>query len=243
MLNETVVAPGGQFSVPETSTTPLMAFSCSPAIRPYLIEDASSPAGILIDAQVTYTNINGAVPITLPTTVSNADVLAVTVSLNGTTLAQGNVPLNASKYELSFSLAGLQSRKEAYNISCTASYSASNTQKSSAAASLSKMYTLPSLPSWAELFSTFNSVPTLHTYTARDMKTQTFEASAALYYLPNPSEGSVTKMDLRTGALLAKPANGSGGNYEAVFPIGFYTTYDGYLASNTSVLDELKAQG
>jgi predicted ATP-grasp superfamily ATP-dependent carboligase len=75
------------------------------------------------------------------------------------------------------------------------------------------------------------------------MNTQTFEATAQVYYLPNPSEGSVTKMDLRTGALLAKPANGSGGDYETVFPIGFYTTYDGYLASNTSVLDELKAQG
>jgi hypothetical protein len=50
-------------------------------------------------------------------------------------------------------------------------------------------------------------------------------------------------MDLRTGALMAKPANGSGGDYESIFPIGFYTTFDGYLAGNLSVLDELKEQG
>ena len=174
---------------------------------------------------------------------SNADMLSVTASLNGSILAQGNVPLNASKYELPFSLKGLVARNEAYNISCAAVYSSSNSQKSSAALSFSKMYRLPPLPSWTELFSSFNSVPAFHTYVARSPAVQTFEASAALYYLPDPSVGSVTKMDLRTGALLAKPANGSGGNYEAVFPIGFYTTYDSYLASNASVLDELKAQG
>jgi len=50
-------------------------------------------------------------------------------------------------------------------------------------------------------------------------------------------------MDLRTGALLAKPADGSDGKYESVFPIGFYTWFDGYLAGNLSILDELKAQG
>ncbi|KIM82042.1 hypothetical protein PILCRDRAFT_88833 [Piloderma croceum F 1598] len=50
-------------------------------------------------------------------------------------------------------------------------------------------------------------------------------------------------MDLCTGELLAKPANGLGEDYEPVFPIGFYTTYREYLTFNISVLDELKAQG
>jgi hypothetical protein len=65
----------------------------------------------------------------------------------------------------------------------------------------------------------------------------------ALSYLPNPTNSSVTKMDLRTGALLAKPADGSDGEYESFFPIGFFTWFDGYLAGNLSILDELKAQG
>ena len=72
---------------------------------------------------------------------------------------------------------------------------------------------------------------------------QRFSATTALSVLPNPTNSSVTKMDLRTGALLAKPATGLGGSYEPVFPIGFYTMFDGYLATNLSVINELKDQG
>ncbi|KAG6836204.1 hypothetical protein H0H93_010316 [Arthromyces matolae] len=50
-------------------------------------------------------------------------------------------------------------------------------------------------------------------------------------------------MDLRTGALLARPANGKGGPYTPVIPIGFYTQFDGYLARNLSISAELAAQG
>jgi len=64
-----------------------------------------------------------------------------------------------------------------------------------------------------------------------------------LAYLPNPQHGSVTKMDLRTGGLLAKHTNRKGGSYESVFPIGFYTNFGGYLARNLSILNELKQQG
>ncbi|KAH9886700.1 hypothetical protein C8Q73DRAFT_714979 [Cubamyces lactineus] len=75
-------------------------------------------------------------------------------------------------------------------------------------------------------------------------KAQTFTASTSLSYLPDPPDGrSVTKMDLRTGALLAKPATGKDGAYETVFPVGFYTNFGGYLASNLSLIDEIKAQG
>ncbi|KAF8556471.1 hypothetical protein OG21DRAFT_1409058 [Imleria badia] len=70
---------------------------------------------------------------------------------------------------------------------------------------------------------------------------QTFSASSTLYFLPDPSNGGVTKMDLRTGALLAKPANGQG-TYQPVFPIGFYTEFQ-YLANNLSLIDELASQG
>lgn len=84
------------------------------------------------------------------------------------------------------------------------------------------------------------------TYTAPGAKgaPQTFSANTTLSYLPNPPDGrSVTKMDLRTGALLAKPATGKGGAYETVFPIGFYTNFGGYLSSNLSVIDEIASQG
>lgn len=74
---------------------------------------------------------------------------------------------------------------------------------------------------------------------------QTFTASGLLTYLPNPpsSIGSVTKMDLRTGALLARPANGNGGNFAPVFPIGFYTQFDSYLAKDLSIPATLAGQG
>jgi hypothetical protein len=73
--------------------------------------------------------------------------------------------------------------------------------------------------------------------------TQTFSATTTLSFLPDPTNSSVTKMDLRTGGLLAKPATGLGGAYEPVFPIGFYTSFDDHLATNLSVIDELKEQG
>jgi hypothetical protein len=74
---------------------------------------------------------------------------------------------------------------------------------------------------------------------------QTFTATGSLSYLPNPpsSIGSVTKIDQRTGALLAKPANGSGGPYATVFPVGFYTQFDGYLDSDFTIPATLASQG
>ncbi|KAJ7704390.1 hypothetical protein B0H17DRAFT_1039508 [Mycena rosella] len=73
------------------------------------------------------------------------------------------------------------------------------------------------------------------------LETRTFSATTALSYLPRPPSGSVTKRDARTGALLVKPPNG--GLYEAIFPIGFYTSFDNYLESDLLILDSLKEQG
>lgn len=186
-------APGGNFPLPSPSSDPLLALRCAPAIRPYLAEDVSSPAAILIDAPVVYYEIANAQPIQL----SDDTVLNVAVSLNGRTLATGSVPLNATGYELPFSLEGITPQKAAYSISCEATYGTTS---------------------------------------------QKFSAMSALSVLPNPTNSSVTKMDLRTGALLAKPATGLEGTYEPVFPIGFYTSFDGYL-TNLSVINELKEQG
>ena len=193
--------PGGAFSVPTTSQTPLLAFRCAPAIKPYLAEDASSSAAIIIDSPVVYSNIQGANAVNLPSgSLSNAGTLSVSISAGGKVLGHGSVPLNATAYEVSFSLGDLTPQVSPYNISCQATYSESS-----------------------------SSSP------------QAFSASTSLYYLPNPTNSAVTKMDLRTGALLAKPANGQG-NYQPVFPIGFYTEFE-YLAGNLALIDELAAQG
>lgn len=202
MAGSPVVPPGGQFPVPATSASPLLAFRCAPAIKPYLPEDLLTPASVIIDTPITTSAIAGAQPISLPAHGGLGSV-AVTVSVNGRPLTTGLVPLNASKHELPFSLLGLSPRTEAYNVSCTAEYSSS-------------------------LLS----------------KPQKFSSTAALSLLPDPPAGrSVTKMDLRTGALLAKPATGAKGDYAPVFPIGFYTDFGGYLTSNLSVLNELADQG
>lgn len=49
---------------------------------------------------------------------------------------------------------------------------------------------------------------------------RTYHSTTTLQRLPNPTTGGVTKMDLRTGAMLVKASNG---DWETVFPIGFYT--------------------
>lgn len=202
MADSPVISPGGQFPVPSVSSKPLLAFRCAPVIKPYLPEDASTPAGFLIDTPLTFLEIVGAAPIDLPAH-GPAGALEVTVKVNGRVLTKGHVGLNASKVELPFSLKGLKPQSAAFDIECSATY--------------------------GEPLS---------------LKTQTFTAAAKLSYLPSPPDGrSVTKVDLRTGALLAKPATGKGGPYETVFPVGFYSNFGGYLASNLSAIDEIKDQG
>lgn len=194
-------SPGGAFSTPTSSQSPLLALTCSPAIRPYLAEDTGSSAAILIDSPVVYSSIRGAEAISLPSgSLSNDGTLSVIVSTGGKLLANGTVPLNATAFEIPFSLRDLTPQSTPYNLSCQATYSSSSSSSS-------------------QLFST----------------------SSALYFLPDPTNSSVTKMDLRTGALLAKPANGQG-SYQTVFPIGFYTEFQ-YLAANLTLIDELAMQG
>ena len=81
--------------------------------------------------------------------------------------------------------------------------------------------------------------------TAKTPDGQTFSSTSLFTFLPAKPKGigSVTKMDMRTGALLARPATGNGGPYERVFPIGFYTQFDSFLAKNLSAIKVLKDQG
>ncbi|KDR78230.1 hypothetical protein GALMADRAFT_245305 [Galerina marginata CBS 339.88] len=202
MASSPVVAPGGLFPIPATSKTPLLAFRCAPAIRPFLAEDAKSGSdevAILIDTPVTFSQIANAAPISI----SRLDELAsssvsVTVSVNGKKVASGQVPLNATKHALPLKLSSLQPRAQAYDITCTAT-----------------------------------------------LESQKFEATGSLSFLPDPPPGigSVTKMDLRTGGLLARPANGKGGPFAPVFPVGFYTSFSDYLALDFSIPAKLKSQG
>ncbi|KDR72349.1 hypothetical protein GALMADRAFT_143191 [Galerina marginata CBS 339.88] len=201
--SEPVLPPGGLFSMPATSTTPLLALRCSPAIRPYIAEDATSTSddvAFLIDTIITFSEIANANPIRLPDVKAIASTpVSVTVEVVGKTLATGNVPLNVTKHALPFKLSSLQPRTQAYNITCTAT-----------------------------------------------VDSQTFHASGSLSFLPDPPAdiGSVTKMDLRTGALLARPADGKGGPFAPVFPMGFYTSFGGFLDQNPTTLPaQIKAQG
>lgn len=73
---------------------------------------------------------------------------------------------------------------------------------------------------------------------------QEYNTTASLSYLPNPLSGSTTKFDSRTGGLWTKPFDADPAtNYTPVFSLGFYTSFDDYLAKNLSILDDLKARG
>ncbi|KAH8092183.1 hypothetical protein BXZ70DRAFT_461711 [Cristinia sonorae] len=209
MASQPIVPPGGQFAIPSTSSSPLLAFRCSPAIKPYLAEDVSS-ALIIVDTVLTHSHVAGAAPISLGTRTAHGKEdpgkLQVTINIDGKRVTTGHtVALNATKVEIPISLSGLRPRMEAFDVSCSATFT-----------------------------------PSEH-----KTKPQTFKTSTQLSFLPTPPKGrSVTKMDLRTGALLAKPV-GKGGvkrdaKYETVFPIGYYTDFGGYLATNLSVLDDIK---
>ncbi|KDQ07519.1 hypothetical protein BOTBODRAFT_166906 [Botryobasidium botryosum FD-172 SS1] len=80
------------------------------------------------------------------------------------------------------------------------------------------------------------------TCTASFHNGQTFHSTSKLFYLPpNPYGGSTTKVDYRTGGLLVRPKGKT--DYEPIFPFGFYTSFGGYLATNPSALDDIKANG
>ena len=149
-------------------------------------------AGFVVDAVVTHTQVRGAKPIALEPT---AKFLFVSISIGNNVLAVGQVPLNATKFEVPFSLIKLMPRKEPYTVSCSATYHGD----------------------------------------------QRYTTNASLSYLPNPVSGSITKFDARTGGLWTKPFDATG--YTPVFPLGFYTSFDDYLAKDLSILDDLKARG
>ena len=114
-----IVPPGGQFTAPSTSQSSLLAFHCTPIYKPYIAEDVTSGAGFIIDTIVTHTQVRGAKPIVLEST---AKYLFVNISVGSSVLAVGEIPVNASKFEIPFFLTRLMPRKEPYTVSCSATY-------------------------------------------------------------------------------------------------------------------------
>ena len=152
-------------------------------------------AGFVLDTALTNTQVRGAKPIVLEPT---DNLLFVSISIGNTVLAVGRVPINATKFEMPFSLTKLMPRKEPYTVSCSATYCGD----------------------------------------------QRYITNASLSYLPNPVSGSITKFDARTGGLWTKPFDaGHTVGYTPVFPLGFYSSFDDYLAKDLSILDDLKARG
>lgn len=80
------------------------------------------------------------------------------------------------------------------------------------------------------------------TYSAPSSNEQMFNTNSFLLYLPD-TNASVTKTDLRTGALWVRPANGTGGAFAPFLPQGFYINFDQYLVKNLTMIDQLKADG
>ncbi|KAI6169075.1 hypothetical protein EDD17DRAFT_1525052 [Pisolithus thermaeus] len=79
-------------------------------------------------------------------------------------------------------------------------------------------------------------------YSPSLLNPQSYSTNATLLYLPN-SKNSVTKTDLRTGSLWARPANNTGGPFKPFVPQGFYISFNPYLVQNLSYIDQLKAEG
>lgn len=64
-------------------------------------------------------------------------------------------------------------------------------------------------------------------------------ATAELFWLPgNPYGGSTVQLDTKTDELVSPSFHG-----QKVFPIGYYTTWGGYLAGNWSVLEDIRKAG
>ncbi|KAG1763131.1 hypothetical protein EV702DRAFT_1158845 [Suillus placidus] len=210
MANQSVVPPGGQFVLPTQNVEPLLSFRCAPVFRPYLQEDAKG-AAFVVDTPIVFNWITGAEPILLSSTSASSSgstclgSISVTISV-GSIKTTANVPLNATNVQIPVDISKLQAQKTAYNVSCSAIYTAPSSSKSQP---------------------------------AYDQK---FKTNTSLLYLPD-THASVTKTDLRTGALWVRPANGKGGAFTPFVPQGFYINFDQYLAKNLTMIDQLKADG
>ena len=92
----------------------------------------TSNAGFIIDTVVTHTQVRGAKPITLEPA---AKSLVVKIAIGSTVLRISDVPINATRFEIPFSLTRLMPRKEPYIVSCAATYAGDQEYTTSASLS------------------------------------------------------------------------------------------------------------
>lgn len=71
---------------------------------------------------------------------------------------------------------------------------------------------------------------------------QNFSATTSVFYLPEKTTGSVTKIDNLTGSLLFRGA-GTNSFFEAVIPFGFYGDYGHYFAETTDNVQKYSDEG
>ncbi|TAQ84374.1 hypothetical protein B7494_g7301 [Chlorociboria aeruginascens] len=71
---------------------------------------------------------------------------------------------------------------------------------------------------------------------------QTFSARTEIYYLPEKTTGSVTKIDHLNGGLLFRGAS-TDGVFESVLPYGFYGDYGGYFSLGNENVQTYYDQG
>ncbi|PMD30113.1 hypothetical protein L207DRAFT_641957 [Hyaloscypha variabilis F] len=71
---------------------------------------------------------------------------------------------------------------------------------------------------------------------------QKFSATTEIFYLPEKSTGSVTKIDNLNGGLLFRGA-GTNNEFQSVLPYGFYGDYSGYFEVNNSNVQAYYDQG
>lgn len=213
MSNQTVVPPGGQFQLPASSKEPLVAFRCSPVFRPYLEEDAKD-AAFIIDTPIVYQYIQGASPISLSSSTPNSSNSSDCDDL-GTMAVTISIGNNVLAWE------EVPLNTTGYEISVDLS-------------SLSAQKTGYNV--------TCNAAYQADSETSSSSTTQSFSTNTSLLYLPD-TQGSVVKTDLRTGALWVQPADGKGGDFQPFIPQGFYISFDSYLETNLSLINQLKADG
>jgi len=71
---------------------------------------------------------------------------------------------------------------------------------------------------------------------------QKFSEKTEIFYLPEKSTGSVTKIDNLNGGLLFRGA-GTNNDFQSVLPYGFYGDYSGYFEVNNSNVQTYYDQG
>ncbi|QRV88888.1 hypothetical protein RhiJN_16906 [Ceratobasidium sp. AG-Ba] len=111
--------PGGNFPVPSTSSTPLLRFECWPSLRPF-VSGLDTKGSILLSASTVNT-----VPGVSYSSSTDGTLFHVTAQLDGHTVASNvSLSLNAGTLNqtpaIDFVKLGLRPRRDAYNLTCSA---------------------------------------------------------------------------------------------------------------------------